>query len=234
MLHGMQQTSEEQPTPNSSRFAGLLAALALPQVEPAGSVDPSDDAAHWNDSDLGEDVATLSYERALRTHARYRPVDHGDWAEAAGSRAGGIEEAAKRDAATGGEGFPAEASDARRMARDGDLRTASVTIRFSQAESERLRRRAGESGLTLSAYLRSCTVEVEALRAQVKEALAELRKAGSKGAREQASEGAREQGNEGAIHPSGRAAVGPGEPWNRKPQRRSWFGWIARVLRRGH
>jgi len=28
----------------------------------------------WNDEGLEEDVATLSYEHALRTHARYRPA----------------------------------------------------------------------------------------------------------------------------------------------------------------
>ena len=35
----------------------------------------------WNDSDLGDDVATLSYERALRAHARYKPADRSEWAE---------------------------------------------------------------------------------------------------------------------------------------------------------
>ncbi len=28
----------------------------------------------WSTSDLGEDVISLSYERALRAHARYRPA----------------------------------------------------------------------------------------------------------------------------------------------------------------
>ena len=38
-----------------------------------------------------------------------------------------------------------------------------------------LRRRATEAGLTISAYLRSCTLEVENLRTQVKQTLADLR-----------------------------------------------------------
>jgi hypothetical protein len=48
---------------------------------------------------------------------------------------------------------------------------------MSTAECAQLRQCAAEAGLTVSAYLRSCTFEVEALRAQVKDALAELRSA---------------------------------------------------------
>ena len=52
---------------------------------------------------------------------------------------------------------------------------ASITIRLSQEECAQLKHRAAEAGLTVSAYMRSCTFEAEALRAQVKEALAQLR-----------------------------------------------------------
>jgi len=52
-----------------------------------------------------------------------------------------------------------------------------VTIRLSEAECARLRRRATEAGLTVSAYLRSCALEADKLRAQVKAALAELKAA---------------------------------------------------------
>jgi hypothetical protein len=58
-----------------------------------------------------------------------------------------------------------------------DRKAASVTIRVSAAECAQLRARAAESGLTVSAYLRSCIFEVEGLRAQVKDALAQLRSA---------------------------------------------------------
>jgi hypothetical protein len=54
---------------------------------------------------------------------------------------------------------------------------ASITIRLSKAECDQLRRRAAQAGLTVSAYLRSCTFEAESLRAQVKDVLAELRQA---------------------------------------------------------
>jgi len=47
--------------------------------------------------------------------------------------------------------------------------------RLSQTECGQLRTRAAEAGLSISAYLRSCTFEAETLRSQVKEALAQLR-----------------------------------------------------------
>ena len=67
MLQAMQQTAT--PAPASPSFAGLLAALATPAQQRALA---------WNDDDLADDVATLSYERALRAHARYIPVDPAD------------------------------------------------------------------------------------------------------------------------------------------------------------
>jgi hypothetical protein len=46
---------------------------------------------------------------------------------------------------------------------------------MSKAECAQLHKRAAEAGLTVSAYLRSCTFEAESLRAMVKDALAQLR-----------------------------------------------------------
>jgi hypothetical protein len=57
-----------------------------------------------------------------------------------------------------------------------DKKCASITIRMSEGECEQLKRRAAEAGLTISAYLRSCAFEAEALRAEVKKTLAEMRK----------------------------------------------------------
>ena len=54
-------------------------------------------------SDLGEDVATLSYERALRAHARYKPADRGDWP---------AQPRAERDAASS-DGSPANGAPAK-------------------------------------------------------------------------------------------------------------------------
>jgi hypothetical protein len=86
-----------------------------------------------------------------------------------------------------------------------NLKCASVTIRLSQAEYAQLRTRAAEAGLTVSAYLRSCTFEAESLRAMVKDTLARLR--------------------------TGAPAE---EPAVSAPRRRSWFRWVARLLPVGH
>ena len=56
-----------------------------------------------------------------------------------------------------------------------EQRHAVVSIRLNDAEIERLRQRAAESGISVSAYMRSCVLEAEHLRAQVKHALAEMR-----------------------------------------------------------
>jgi predicted transcriptional regulator len=48
---------------------------------------------------------------------------------------------------------------------------------MSQAECAQLHSRAAEAGLTVSAYLRSCTFEAESLRAMVKATMAQLRSA---------------------------------------------------------
>jgi hypothetical protein len=54
-------------------------------------------------------------------------------------------------------------------------RQSIVSIRLNAVESQQLRQRAAESGISVSAYMRSCVLEAEHLRAQVKQALAELR-----------------------------------------------------------
>jgi hypothetical protein len=86
-----------------------------------------------------------------------------------------------------------------------NLKCASVTIRLSQAECAQLRTRAAEAGLTVSAYLRSCTFEAESLRAMVKDTLAKLR----------------------TGTPAEETSVSA-------TPRRSWFGWMARLLTVGH
>jgi hypothetical protein len=181
--------------PAASGFAGLLATLTAPGQK-SGSA--------WNDDDLADDVATLSYERALRTHARYKSSDPGGWplTGAANPEPSLFHPAdatppAALDANTDAD---AEASP---LSAEPDRKCASITIRLSKAECTQLRSRAAEAGLTLSAYLRSCTLEAEALRAEVKEALAQLR--------------------------SGASAPRPAAPL-----RRSWFGWLLRLLPRWH
>jgi hypothetical protein len=50
---------------------------------------------------------------------------------------------------------------------------------MSKEECAQLHRRAAEAGLTVSAYLRSCTFEAETLRAMVKDTMAQLKSATS-------------------------------------------------------
>ena len=147
----------------------MLAALASPTPENPVLEKPS------SESDLGDDVVTLSYERALRAHARYQPADRSDWPVAAAGRIGGViaEDAEALPAAARVVGLHEQTSKVLRG--DCDLRCASVTVRLSKAECARLHKHAAEAGVTVSAYLRSCTFEAEALRTQVKEALAGLR-----------------------------------------------------------
>jgi predicted DNA binding CopG/RHH family protein len=176
------------PAPTAASFAHLLAALATPAPSPESD---------WNDEALAEDVATLSYERALRSHARYRPADPSENSQAQSADAQEAEVVdfspqgaapLSRGRAVSPEAFAraheaAKAELAQRAAEktpssfERNLKSASITIRMSKAECEQLHRRAAEAGLTVSAYLRSCTFEAEALRAQVKDVLTELRSA---------------------------------------------------------
>jgi hypothetical protein len=77
---------------------------------------------------------------------------------------------------------------------------------MSKAECAQLHRRAAEAGLTVSAYLRSCTFEAESLRAMVKDTLAQLR-----------------------------SGTTPDKPANPAPPRRARFGRLMNILtpRRG-
>lgn len=140
-----------EPAPS---FAGLLASLTLKKKDPLDDLEP--------------DVATLTYDSALRAHARYRPDQYPENV----SPPKPIEKAPACDAAFQTES-PSPAGALTKL--EQSRKRSSVTIRLTQSECAQLQQRAAEAGLTLSAYLRSCTVEVDALRAQVKQALAELR-----------------------------------------------------------
>jgi predicted DNA binding CopG/RHH family protein len=227
MLHFMPQAATLAPPPTAASFASLLAALASPAPKP----EPG-----WNDDDLGEDVATLSYERALRNHGRYRSSAPGEAAlsEAAEAKAfsydDGLsdpamptEKAAKTSASNARAGMPQAFANAHKMAEaemarrtstafERNRKDASITIRMSQAECTQLHARASEAGLSVSAYLRSCTFEAEALRAQVKETIAELRSASA------------------MAKPSAPVRQPKPEPKHRW----SGLGWISRILPHWH
>jgi hypothetical protein len=163
----MSETLAAAPAPGVASFASFLAGLAAPET--TGSDE-------WNVDDLAEDVATISYEQALSAHSSH-PAGDGPALSfgvnsaklAAGDGAVATAKAAK------GRGSSAWAP--RAGAAVDNRKSASITIRLSHAECAQLHERAAAAGMTISAYLRSCTFEVEALRAQVKEALAQFNSA---------------------------------------------------------
>src|ERR1035441_3774221 len=61
----MQHPAAASPAIRGGSFASTLAAFAAPAPKPQPD---------WNLDGLADDVATLSYEQALRAHARYRPA----------------------------------------------------------------------------------------------------------------------------------------------------------------
>jgi len=166
MLRIMQQLDPSAPL--TSSFSGMLSAFIAPVQKRTGK---------WDDP-LDEEGETLSYERALRTHARYKPSAPDDSFFTMPSASEPTDQAAKtapslepraEDSSTP-EIHPSGASPEPERT----LKCASITIRLSQAECVQLRARAAEAGLTVSAYMRSCTFEAESLRALVKDALTQL------------------------------------------------------------
>jgi hypothetical protein len=188
----MQPSAESSPSTVS--FASLIAALAAPARKP--------DPPAWEDVGLDEDVTTLSYESALRTHARYRPTpDPVAMPPIPRTAPQSIAPAPQPAAPVAvASAAPVKASV---MATENKLKCSSITIRMSAAECAQLRSRAAEAGMTISAYLRSCTLEAETLRAQVKEVMAELRAAAT-------------QVEQNAPAP---APAATGRNW------RAWLGW---------
>jgi predicted DNA binding CopG/RHH family protein len=193
------QPSTQSPPSSSPSFRGLLASLA----SPANSASPGGSA--WSDGGLEDDVVTLSYERALSALARSKPADRGEEPVTETAGAGAQPEIAAKPITSSifDESATVSARAAAHKPAEFERRAASVTIRLSRAERARLRLRAAEAGLTVSAYLRSCVLEADALRAQVKQALAEMRIARS---------------NE--------------QPPANTPARSSWFGWLMRLFSR--
>jgi hypothetical protein len=164
ILHSMMETVEAPPS-GADSFASLLAGLA------AARHTTSDE---WNVEHLVDDVATISYEQALRAQTRY-PVPELDASRTEECQETVLDEAAVPAVERRSGSSPASAES--RGSQMESRRSASITIRLTRAECDQLHERAVAAGMTVSAYLRSCTFEVEALRAQVKQALAQFSRA---------------------------------------------------------
>jgi len=161
MLHLMHDVPADAQSITSAGFASLLCELSAPTSSEA------DRDLDLNHECFADDVATISYERALRK-------------QASGRRSPENVEAARRPTRSSGNPRPSVFSSGTAAGivasnSEQDRKAASITIRLSKAECEQVRHRANESGLTVSGYLRSCVLEAEVLRAEVKEALTKFR-----------------------------------------------------------
>lgn len=212
----MPETAQSLPPAAVAGFANLLSGLIASKPAPKSS-------DTWNDDALAQDVATLSYEQALRTHTRYRPSsapdltnltysDLSDLDSPFSQRAPGAQQTASTRADSRGAARPVNSLEESR-------KSASITIRLSPNECDQLRERAAAAGLTVSAYLRSCVFEVESLRAQVKDTLAQLRSAS-----------AAREGNPAPqpAQPAVRSAEA--RPVGESPAKASFLGWLLRFL----
>ena len=148
------ETLESAPSSGAASFASFLAGLAAPETSPD----------EWNTNGLADDVTAISYEQALRRQSPEGTLTAvATRAEQSQMRSQAAELLAVKKA---------KGSLASTQNRADGRKSASITIRLSQAECAQLHERAAAAGLSISAYLRSCTLEVETLRTQVKEALA--------------------------------------------------------------
>lgn len=118
----------------------------------------------FNYDELAEDYATISYEPALR--ARAQLVKGAAKPKLQAKKAAAVQRGRKA-ARSRAKKLEAGAASSRK--------SATATLRMTAEENAQLQLRAVEAGISVSAYLRSCVFEAEALRAQVKGALAELR-----------------------------------------------------------
>ena len=232
----MPQTATPSLPPQS--FARLMADLAAPEP------DAAERPLAWNNDELEDDVATLSYERALSARSRYLksaspdPTDR-SLLQPAELGPGPIHdsedllpdvppvnpEPTSRRSQYSSADFQPRSNVHLPSALENNLKSASITIRLSEVESVQLRQRAAEAGLTISAYLRSCTFEAESLRAQVKEALAELRSAPSR------SDGAR---SDPARSDRNRPEPSKAKEVASTPAQGTWFEWFLGFLPRWH
>jgi predicted DNA binding CopG/RHH family protein len=236
-LQRMLQPMPQIATPSlpSQSFARLMADLAAP------TPDVPERALAWNDDELEDDVATLSYERALQARGRYlkdAAADPTDRSLLQPAELGPIHdddplvgipparpEATSRSSQYSSADLQPKNSVHLPAAIENNLKSASITIRLSEVESVQLRQRAAEAGLTISAYLRSCTFEAESLRAQVKEALAKLR------ADQSRSDPAR---SDPARSDRSRPQPSKAKQVASTSAQGTWFGWFLGFLPRWH
>ena len=156
------------PPADSQAFADIIARIALAASESPRYV-PVEDAfpgianpLSRDDPESATDLHLLSYESALRRPTSF-PADPSPASPATLSTYLPIQATS-----------PAPRSALARVDQEADRKRCIVSIRLSPEESELLRLRAAESAMSVSAYVRSCVLEADQLRTQVKQALSAL------------------------------------------------------------
>ncbi len=154
------------PALQSDNFAAFLARLAeLPDWNSDPAVEPTYPSPELA-GEGEEDLASLSYEQALRV-----PAQKGNKAQpprpAAAQTALAVPPSPKVPE-------PPRALEVYKPFEISEPRHARTTVRFTAGENKLLHKRAAESGIAVSAYVRSCVLEVEALRAQISQLQAGL------------------------------------------------------------
>jgi hypothetical protein len=152
MLLSMHSSTTLAPSPNAAEpnldsFAAFLEKLT--QVDVSDAV-LSDAVPALPMAALDDDVESLSYEHALRR----RP--------------------AGTTAAAAGAALAVQPAQVTSLATTEKL-NARASFRLTAQERGLVQQRAAESSLSVSAYIRSCVLEVEMLRAQVKQLVSEVR-----------------------------------------------------------
>ena len=160
-LDAMQTLAESSGAPSEASFTAMFSAFTSRPLA-QNAQDP--------EFPFQDDVVSLSYEQALRSATRNRSLS--PMPLCANSAGDTIPE--QRVAQQ--KRVQSQAADRRPSAHRMRM-SSSVTIRLDEAEGKELRARAAEAGLTVSAYLRSCIFEVDDLRTQVKQTLAQMRTA---------------------------------------------------------
>lgn len=126
---------------------------------------------------LEDDIATISYEKALRNQSHKRAVAKSPSPKPTGARATAATRKQPVSIRTVPLRIAQQPAPELAPASPSHRRSSSVTVRLTAAEHAQLRERATAAGLSASAYLRSCLVEAEELRAQVRQALEQFRAA---------------------------------------------------------
>jgi hypothetical protein len=149
----MPELDQSVSTKTPGSFASLLA-----------SISSKLQAGAWDDSALVDDVASITYEQALRAHRRGRPPEPATRLL--------LDDAAQTPA-------PSATRSRKQPQKTGEKKpkAASITIRVTAEEQVQLHERAAAAELSVSAYLRSCIFEAETLRNQVREAVFQIRSA---------------------------------------------------------